>query len=495
MPGVNVTTAVRTGPVGTGDIVAGQFFVVGETERGPIDEPTLLRSFAEFVTYYGDYESGNLYSTVKTYFDEGGTRVYVQRVVGAGASAGTITVDDDSDVATMDINAKNEGDWSDNVTVVVTDSDSLVGGFRLQVKLNGELLLTTRDLADVADAANVINTSQVAHLIEVVDNDTSDNNPSAGEYSLAGGDDGASVSASDVSSALDLLPKNLGPGAVSAPGRNGTDIWNALATHAQDNDRIAICGFASNATEGEAKTAVAGYASDSRSSYMAFYHPHIKVDSPSVDELAAGTTSVSGTTVTISPEAFAAAARSKAVQEVGGPWRAGAGQISSAKTIKGLGRTITPAAAELLDAARVNAIRTVGNQIRVYGARSASEDEANWRFITLRDTVNYIVHGVEDRLEAFVFETVDGRGNLFANMRASIKGFLEPIRVEGGLYEAFDDEGVQVDPGYTVTVDSTINPATQLATGLVKAAVGVRVSSVADKINITITKSNLTAPV
>jgi len=63
------------------------------------------------------------------------------------------------------------------------------------------------------------------------------------------------------------------------------------------------------------------------------------------------------------------------------------------------------------------------------------------------------------------------------------------------LYEAFDDEGVQVDPGYTVTVDSTINPATQLATGLVKAAVGVRVSSVADKINITITKSNLTAPV
>lgn len=495
MPGVNVTTAVRTGPVGTGDIVAGQFFVVGETERGPIDEPTLIRSFAEYVTYYGDYESDNLYSTVKTYFDEGGTRVYVQRVVGAGASAGTISIDDSGAAATLDINAKNVGDWSDNITVTVAAADSLASGFRLQVKLNGELLLTTRDLADVADAVSVINTSQVAHLIEAVDNSGSANNPELGDYVLAGGDDGAAVTATDVSGALELLPKTLGPGAVSAPGRYGTDIWNALATHAQDNDRIAMCGFDPSNTAGQAKTAVAGYASDSRSSHMAFYFPHIKVDSPSVDELAAGTTSVSGTTVTISPEAFAAAARAKAVQEVGGPWRAGAGQISSAKTVKGLAQTVTPAAAELLDAARVNAIRTVGNQIRVYGARSASEDEANWRFITLRDTVNYIVHGVEDRLEAFVFETVDGRGNLFANMRASIKGFLEPIRVAGGLYEAFDDEGVQVDPGYTVTVDSTINPATQLATGLVKAAVGVRVSSVADKINITITKSNLTAPV
>jgi len=69
MPGVNITTAVRTGPVGTGDIVSGQVFMVGETERGPLDEPTLLRSFSDFTTYYGNYKSGNLYSHVKTFFE------------------------------------------------------------------------------------------------------------------------------------------------------------------------------------------------------------------------------------------------------------------------------------------------------------------------------------------------------------------------------------------------------------------------------------------
>jgi len=54
---------------------------------------------------------------------------------------------------------------------------------------------------------------------------------------------------------------------------------------------------------------------------------------------------------------------------------------------------------------------------------------------------------------------------------------------------------VLLDPGYNVTVNSTNNPTSQLATGLVKADVGVRVSGVADLINITITKSNLSAPV
>ena len=65
MPGVNVTTAVRSGPVGTGDIVAGQLFVVGETERGSTTAPTLLRSFSDYTTDFGIYQSGSLYAHVQ----------------------------------------------------------------------------------------------------------------------------------------------------------------------------------------------------------------------------------------------------------------------------------------------------------------------------------------------------------------------------------------------------------------------------------------------
>jgi len=199
--------------------------------------------------------------------------------------------------------------------------------------------------------------------------------------------------------------------------------------------------------------------------------------------------------LTIAPSSYAAAARARAVQEATGPWRAGAGQISSAKTITALAQDVTAATGDIMDNARVNALRKVGTSIRVYGARSVSNDETNWRYITQRDTLNYITVGVADRMEQYLFETVDARGNLFGRIRGAIKAFLEPIRVAGGLFEAYDDDGVLLDPGYNVTVNSTNNPTSQLATGLVKADVGVRVSGVADLINITITKSNLSAPV
>jgi len=72
---------------------------------------------------------------------------------------------------------------------------------------------------------------------------------------------------------------------------------------------------------------------------------------------------------------------------------------------------------------------------------------------------------------------------------------LEPLRAKGALFEAFDANGRRIDFGYTVKCDQSINPTTQLADGLIKARVGLRVSSVGDKIEVDIIKSNLTKSV
>lgn len=508
MPGVNVTTAVRTGPVGTGDIVAGQVFLVGETERGPTTAPTLLRSFSDYTTYYGNYDvssadstKSNLYAHVKTFFDEGGSRCYVQRVAGAGAAAGNIVLNDSSGSAVLNIDAQSVGAWSDNLDIEVVAGDQ-AGYFKVKVYLDNALLLTTRDLADLDDAQSVLNTSAVNHLIDVNRDgvSASTNNPDvAAATALSGGSDGSAVDAAGIAAALaeatSPITTTYNTGAVAAPGWTGATVYNALRDHAAAFNRVALLGFDKTTTAADAKTSAATYYSDAHAPHMAFYWPWIKVASPGVSELATGASTVSSSTITISPEAFAAAARSRAVQAVGGPWRAGAGQISAATTIKGLHTDVTAATGDALDEARVNAIRTIGNSIRVYGARSVSNDESNWRYITMRDTINYIIYGVEDRMEQYIFETLDGRGNLFGRIRASIKAFLEPLRVAGGLYEAYADDGALIDPGYNVVVDSSINPTAQLANGLVKAQVGVRVSGVADLIDIVITKSNLSAPV
>ena len=129
MPGINVTTAVRTGPTGNGDIVAGQWFVVGEAERGDITKPTLCRSFSDYVREYGDYQAGNLYQYVKTYFDEGGTRCQVQRVLGASHATATKTFQDTagSPANTITFTAKNPGKWGLTLAVeILASSDASI---------------------------------------------------------------------------------------------------------------------------------------------------------------------------------------------------------------------------------------------------------------------------------------------------------------------------------------------------------------------------------
>jgi len=505
MPGVRVSTAVRTGPVGTTDIIAGQLFVIGRTERGPVDSITLLRSFSEYTTYYGKYKSDNLYAHVKNFFDEGGSRCYIQRVVGTGSATATLTVNDSATptpLATMTFTAANPGTWANGaagglkVQVVAPDSS----GFRIKIFLNDELILTTRDLVDVADAVTVINSSSVSHLIVASDNTASSANPAVmgSASSLASGTDVAvddALIAAQLASETTLMNGTYNTGCVAAPGFYGSTVWNALRDHATALNRIAICSFDPSASVATIKSSAAAYYGDDSASFMGFYWPSIKVDAPSSTELANGVGVISSSTVTIAPDTYVAAARSRAVQEAGGPWRAGAGQISAARSIRDLAQNVTPASADLLDQARINVIRKIGGSIRVYGARSVSNDEANWRYITMRDTLNYISVGIDERMERYVFETIDGRGGLFGRIRGSIKAFLEPIRVAGGLYEAYDDTGALIDPGYSVSVDNLSNPASQLATGLVKAQVGVRVSGVADLIEIVITKSNLSAPI
>lgn len=146
-----------------------------------------------------------------------------------------------------------------------------------------------------------------------------------------------------------------------------------------------------------------------------------------------------------------------------------------------------------LDNARINALRVINGKVRVYGARSASATEADWRFITARDTINHIVYLAEIQLERHTFSTIDSRGALYSAIKSSLIGILEPIKKSGGLYAAHDSTGALVDSGYKVTVADSNNPASSLATGQVTADVAVRVSAVGDKITVNITKSNLTA--
>lgn len=507
MPGISVTTGVRVGPTGSDVAPSSTFFVAGTAQRGPTNRARLVLSMSQFEAIYGSFTSDTtLHDYVKTYFEEGGTRAYVARAVGSGAATATVNVVDASAGVCFSLTAASSGDWantSGGQEGLKADVSVDTGAVTITVYYQNEVVFTAGPFTNetLTDGSTkyakqfvveAINSAPSLTELMTAATGASVLSPAEDMYELVGGVDHTSAPTNtQVAAALALFDYDLGAGVVAAPGWTAATIWEPLRDHAAANRRIAYLGFGNGSsfdTTAEVIAAADDYwgttaAARESASYMAFFWPWVRVPDGF------------GSTRAQSPEAFAAAGRARA-HVATGPWRAGAGELTSARYVTGLVQEVTRSMANALDDGRVNALRVINGAVRVYGARSVSADETNWRFITYRDTLNYITAAAESALEPLVFKPIDGRGTLFGEVEAALTAIMEPIRTSGGLYEGFNpDTGQPVDPGYSVDVSSVNNSTANLALGTVTANVGVRVSPVADKYNITITKSTLTATV
>ena len=490
MPGVNITTAVRQGPSAPVSVETSQMFAVGLADSGPSDEATLVTSLAEFEAVYGGYVSyAYLHPTVQTFFEEGGTRAYISRVVGHAATIGSLTLAEGGvggdDVIT--ISANGAGAWSSNVTVEVT-AGTAAGTFIILIRKNGTLVYTTGNCSSVTQAVGRINSSNAASAIVTAEDLQATGSPqpqvSAATALSAGDDDRSAIVVADYVTALNNFLDSYGTGVVVCPESSHATIQSGLATHANTYSRIAylFCAFDDTVTE----TKTAGFnlsAADANNEHVAYFYPWVYIP-----------TSTNGINRLIPPVGYAAAKRALAHIHTGAH-QPGAGLISAARFVNGVATDIDKTNGDALDDAYVNAIRIINNTVRIYGARSMSSDTDNFRYITAQDVVNQVVVEANRSLEDLLFGVIDGRNTVFASVESKLFAILEPLRVSGALFEAFDATGKRIDFGYTVKCDSTLNPTSQLATGLVKARVGLRVSSVGDKIEVDIIKSNLTKSV
>lgn len=492
MPGVSISTAVRTGPVNAGAAPASTFFIAGETERGTDSVALPVTSLNEYIVAFGGYEANKyVYQQIRTFFEEGGSRAYVARVTAdAGvASSLALTAEPSADPG-ITLTAVGKGVWGDSIYAQVTNNST---DFDVSVYYGGTtsafLLYAGTGFTSLTAAIESINNSAVlANYCTAALTATAD--PAALLETVAAtafdnGDDDT-VAESDFLDALDKFTENLGAGAVSIPGlvdgASDDSIYDAIKDHCVANNRIALLHFEADAEVGDATGASVTYGSADNEGheYLAFFYPWVTIPSGS------------GTTLTIPPDGYVAAQRSKAHNRVG-TWQPFAGVTSEARFVNGVATGMSRTEAQQLDDARVNAIRVINGTVRIYGARSHSTNTAQWRFITHRDTMNFIVDRCTAALEPLVFSTINGRRTIYTDIASALKGVMEPIRIAGGLYEGFDENGRRTDYGYTVKVDDSINPLAQLESGQVSAEVGVRISSVGDKITLTLTKSNLTA--
>jgi hypothetical protein len=490
MPGVNITTAVRQGPSAPASVETSQMFCVGMTESGPTGSARLVTSLSEFEAIYGGYVSWSYtHPTVQTFFEEGGTRAWISRVVGTSATTGLITLAEGGVGGdnVMTITANGPGSWSTGVTVEVT-AGTAASTFVVIIRKSGNIVYSTGNCSTVAQAVGRINSSTAASAIVTATDLQATGSPqpevSAATALSAGNDQRASVNAASYVTGLNLFLDSYGTGVVVCPESNASTVQTGLATHANTYNRLAFLYGAFDDTIEEAKTA--GFSlsgADVESEHVAYFYPWVYIP-----------TSVGGINRLIPPVGYAAAKRAVAHIQTGAH-QPGAGLISVARYVNGVATDIDKTNGDALDDAYVNAIRLINNTVRIYGARSMSSDVDNFRYITAQDVVNQVVVSANRSLEDLLFGVIDGRNTIFASVESKLFAILEPLRVNGALFEAFNASGKRIDFGYTVKCDSTINPTSQLATGLVKARVGMRVSSVGDKIEVEIIKSNLTKSV
>lgn len=482
MPGVIVTTAVRTGPTTTQTAATATMFVAGLTERGPDGTVHLITSLSDFEDIFGGaIAAGWTHETIQTFFEEGGARAYVSRVVSSTASEATLALENSASETVITLTAAGKGTWAHSGVLTAAVTQPVAGtNFRITVYLDGEIAFRTVTHTTVAAAVNEINNSAVAALyVTAVDEGETGIPAIAAAANFTGAADGGSIASADVTSAIDLFTENLGPGAVTAPGYNADAVRAALVAHAAANRRIAILGFDYDETVAGAITSAEIVSGGENAEFAAFFYPWVKIPDGSL-------------TKTVPCEGYVCAKRA-VVHNAFGSWNPYAGERSEAKFVTMPSVVLSKSEAESLDTGLVNAIKVINGTTRIYGARSASEDTDNFRFIISREVLNQVVHEAEIALEALLFLPIDGRRSTFSRVAATLTGIMDRIRVGGGLYEAFDGAGKQIDPGYTVQVNDAINPLTQLATGVIKAKIGARVSSIGDRIEVEITKSNLTS--
>lgn len=482
-PGVIVTAGAVAGPSTPTSAPSGTYFVAGQAERGPVTAAQLITNLAEFVTFFGALVTyGALYDDVAMFFEEGGSRAYVTRVVGPAATTGALAASLEdravTPVATLSVAASSPGAWSSSVSVSVLDGAG-ADTFRIKVFRGGVLVEDFVNLHSPAEAVSKINArSTYIRLTNLASATVApDNNPAViGPLSLAAGtDDRAAITATHYVNALARFTVDLGDGAVAVPAI-GSTVHAGLIAHANAFNRIALLSAAQAAD----KATLIGHAEAADAKRAGLFTPWVRVPDGF------------GGTKPLSPEGFVAAARAKAHQ-LSGPWRAAAGEVSKSVYVVAPDVVLSEADRTELDDSGVNVIRTIASTVRLYGWKSTSSDVENWGYLIGADTVNRVVVEATKRLEQYVFGVIDSSGHLLTAVHGTLVGIVLPMASAGGLFASFDADGNQVDPGYAVRTDSSINTVENLALNEVLAEVTIRVVPTAALVLLTVTKAAVTA--
>lgn len=229
MPGIQISTAVRTGPTNATLRESSQAFFVGKASRGPVDEALLVTSLEDFELKYGGFVNGYyLHPTVESFFEEGGTQCYVTRVELSDALPASVAVPNSS-ATVITLTANGPGTWANSAATGLSftvSAGSITGARSLALFLAGDLIMTTGSCTTTLQMVGKINTHPVASLYVTAVEGVTAGTAAAGTMPainavptpFTSGSDGiGSIQNSQYETALTYFLESYGTGIVSIP--------------------------------------------------------------------------------------------------------------------------------------------------------------------------------------------------------------------------------------------------------------------------------------
>lgn len=426
-------------------VPSGRAFIVGTAGEGPGNTPTLVRGLAEYRAIFGQRTGGpDLFDAVQQAFALGLAEVYIVRGVGASAVCA------DGDIDDLTVTARYPGAAAHTWVATLTKP----AGQKMVFALAGEGISERFTGATGAELIAAINAN--SRKVQV-----SGSVGDAGNVTLSGGTaaDGAVTVEAMLATTL-----GLGTGAVLAPGRNGSTVWQQIAAHCAVTDRLGLLTLAAASTKDSAKTAAATVAAFTGASKTVICWPRFVDGNGVAQEWAAG----------------AAGLRAKA-HAAYGPGRSLVAGDSGYLPLGAPEFHVTDEEWRELDEAGVSVLRTVAGRTRIYGWKVVSGvgGNANLDGAQHSDLLNVIVTRCSDVGEGFAGSTMDGRGVSLNYLASQVTAILREYATAGTLYVRVVD-GTEVDPGFVVDVGPAVNSPQDIAAGRVKVRIGIRLSPTAE---------------
>lgn len=486
LPGAEFVVTTLSGVASPAVPQSADLYIAGFAERGSTVVPAEVRSVVEYDSKFGaDVAYSVMRPTLRTFFERGGGRAFVLRLVGPAATTASVTLQDAVPAPALTVSFASAGPASLNWQVVVA-AGLFPSTVRIAIKNPAGVEVEVAD--GLATQAEIL--AYPWTNVRMVSAGTG--MPAVATSTFAAGtDDRAAVTPAIAAGALTKFAVGELADSLVNFGRGGkitvVDVSHsastntlalALKSHANTHGRLAMLVPDKGTSEAATRAwAIALRGTDGNNS--AVFGPHIEV--------------VDGAVRKFVPPSGYVAALSAQTHASFGPTRAPVGQ--DAGRIDGaigpeyyLGVGATEVAVRSL----FNPIVRVNGRLQLRSFRSLSSDPSNWGSASVADTINTITDELNKLAEKYIGLALTPRTiRIFKQDQETLLSRYDLVPLTGTLPEGLE---VQLDPGFAVNVGPSVNTPALNSAGIMASLVGVRPPGAIELVRFTITRAGLAVP-